>query len=187
MPGILNRLSRSYVQPLVLFASLPLALAAGCGNGNSNSDAGSTADLSMASTADMAVADPIAQGKTYAMMFGCVACHQSPNAADGVLSGQTDPRPMSMTYGANLTPDPNTGLGKWTDAQIDVGIRGGKDLNGRVLCGTMPRYGMLKDDQVKALIAYLRSIPAVKHAIPMSVCPPAPDGGVTDGGTTDAK
>ena len=148
----------------------------GCGD-NSPMNTGA-ADMAAAS-GDMAMADPVAQGQKLTMMFGCVACHQSANAADGTLSGSTMARPMSMSFSSNLTPDKATGIGDWTKEQIITAIRTGVAVGGRTLCPQMPRYAMLKDDQVNAIVAYLNSLPPVAHQIPMSMCP-ATDGGMHD-------
>jgi len=114
-------------------------------------------------------------GAALTMMFGCRNCHQSMNAADGLLSGQTSPRPMTMAYGSNLTPDMATGLGSWTEDQVVRAIREGMDETGRTLCRTMPRYGSLPTpmtvEQARMIAQYLRTLPAVNRMIPASMCP----------------
>src|SRR4051812_26764617 len=98
--------------------------------------------------------------------LGCHNCHDSPA---GIFAGNKDgiqrPAPTGVTtiYPANLTPDPETGLGTasgggWTDEQLARAIGTGVDDECRTLCTVMPRFRIGKDDMA-ALIAYLRSLP----------------------------
>lgn len=116
---------------------------------------------------------------------GCPACH---DPGDNSLSGQTTPRQGTMTYGTNLTPDPDTGLGSWTDEQIIRSLRYGLDYQRRSLCASMPRYSEMGTPEAEAEVAYLRSLVPVARSIPKSRCAPAigPDGDAMDGGTDAA-
>lgn len=69
---------------------------------------------------------------------------------------------------ANLTPDPETGLGKWTDGEIIRAIREGVDRDGNALFPIMPYQHLrhLSDDDAKAIVAYLRTLKPVKYATP---------------------
>lgn len=112
-----------------------------------------------------------AQGEMIAARLVCANCHESETGTDGTLSGATTPRPGTMQYGSNLTPDRTTGIGAWTDAQIIAALREGVDETGRRLCPSMPRYPQLTDVELRSLVLYLRSIPAVNRTIPTSSCP----------------
>lgn len=84
--------------------------------------------------------------------------------------------PWGTSYAANLTPDP-TGLGGWTEAQFAKAMREGwlKGTEGtRKLLPPMPWQGYqhLTDDELKAIFAYLQSVPAVENAVSAPV-PPA--------------
>ena len=72
--------------------------------------------------------------------------------------------PWGISVSANLTPDKSTGLGDWTDAEIERAIRSGIARDGRKLSPPMPfaAYEHLSADDMAALIAYLRSLPAVE-------------------------
>ena len=61
---------------------------------------------------------------------------------------------------ANITPDPETGLGKWTDGEILRAIREGVDREGNALFAIMPygHYRHMSDDDAKSIVAYLRTI-----------------------------
>jgi mono/diheme cytochrome c family protein len=69
---------------------------------------------------------------------------------------------------ANLTPDADTGLGKWTDGEIARAIREGVDRNGNALFPIMPygHYRAMSDDDVNAIVAYLRTIQPQRYERP---------------------
>ena len=113
-----------------------------------------------------------ARGEIFVARRGCPNCHQSSDPADGTLSGSTIPRLGTQVYAANLTPDDETGLGRWSDDDIARAIRQGFALGFVPLCSQMSRFDHMSDDEVIAIIAYLRSLPPVRRAIPPSVCPP---------------
>jgi len=71
-------------------------------------------------------------------------------------------------YAANITPDMETGIGSWTDGEKIRAIREGVDKNGRTLFPIMPYqfYRYMSDDDVQALVAYLDTMPAIKHKLP---------------------
>jgi hypothetical protein len=129
--------------------------------------------------ADMTAADPIARGESYVMARGCPSCHQSKDPADGTLSGTSTPRKGTQAYPANLTPDPDTGIGSWSDDEIIRAMRSGIDDEGAPLCPPMPHFDgtggdgrPLTDDEATSIVAYLRSLAPVHHEIPESSCPP---------------
>jgi mono/diheme cytochrome c family protein len=77
--------------------------------------------------------------------------------------------PWGVSFSRNLTPDRETGLGAWTEKDFIATIRNGRHLGrGRPLLPPMPwfNYREATDDDLKAIFAYLRSIPAVKNRVP---------------------
>jgi hypothetical protein len=73
-------------------------------------------------------------------------------------------------YASNITPDRETGIGAWTDAQIIAAIYG-VHPSGRALLPPMPwpyYAGRIPEHDVKAIIAYLRSLPPRENAVPLS-------------------
>jgi hypothetical protein len=75
-------------------------------------------------------------------------------------------------HAANITPDRETGIGAWSDAEIAQALNG-TTRNGRVLMPPMPwpyYAGKITPPDLAAIIAYLRSVPAVRNVVP----PPAP-------------
>jgi hypothetical protein len=103
----------------------------------------------------------------------CTSCHNPGDPSIGLLSGNTEPViGGTQVYAANLTPDPDTGIGTWTDDEIARAIREGYAPGTVTLCPEMARFDHMGDDEAREIIAYLRQIPAVVHAIPPSICPP---------------
>jgi mono/diheme cytochrome c family protein len=81
-----------------------------------------------------------------------------------------------VSFAANLTPDQNTGLGIWTEDMFVEAIKGGKHMGkGRPILPPMPWnwYGQLPDEDLKAMFAYLKSIPPIANRVPV---PLGPDG-----------
>jgi mono/diheme cytochrome c family protein len=104
----------------------------------------------------------------------CGNCH-TPRRADGVwdiskqLSGgpQTWDEATFKVKGANITPDPETGIGKWSDADIKRAMLSGIRPNGTRMAPIMP-YGFYKvfaTADIDAVVAYLKSVPAVRNAV----------------------
>jgi mono/diheme cytochrome c family protein len=77
--------------------------------------------------------------------------------------------PWGVSFSANLTPDQNTGLGKWTDAMFIKALRTGKHMGeGRQILPPMPweGFGKMSDGDLKAIFAYLRTLKPVQNAVP---------------------
>ena len=118
----------------------------------------------------------VLQRGTYLMegVVACGNCHIArgdkgqPLPEKGLSGGLVWDEPAFKAVASNITPDPETGIGKWTDAQLALAIREGvrpdKSLIGPPM--PMPFYRYLSDDDLAAIIAYLRAQPAVKSAQP---------------------
>lgn len=77
--------------------------------------------------------------------------------------------PWGVSYAANLTPDVNTGLGIWTEAMFIEAMRTGRHMGtGRDILPPMPWQGLaqLTDEDLRAIFAYLRSLPPVRNRVP---------------------
>ncbi len=111
-------------------------------------------------------------------LSGCLYCHSRHDwAAPGTpivrgSEGAGDVQPETDLPGRivapNLTPDPETGAGKWTDDQLARAIREGVGHDGRALFPMMPytHYRAMSDEDLASVIVYLRSLPAVRHELP---------------------
>jgi hypothetical protein len=83
--------------------------------------------------------------------------------------------PWGVSFAGNLTPDP-TGIGTWSEEQFKKALTQGKfkGLDGtRILLPPMPwfNFTQIKDEDVKAIFAYLKSLPPVKNVVPAPIPP----------------
>jgi mono/diheme cytochrome c family protein len=118
----------------------------------------------------------VERGKYLVTLGSCTDCH-----TPGYFFGKPDMNRflggsevgfeipgLGVFYGPNLTPDKDTGLGNWTDAQIVAAIRTGKRPDGRELAPIMPwhAFAALTDPDAQAMVAFLRSIKPVNNKAP---------------------
>jgi hypothetical protein len=85
--------------------------------------------------------------------------------------------PWGVSFTANLTPDPETGLGKWTLRNFINTIRNGRHLGrGREVLPPMPVqvYRNWTDADFEAVYLYLRTVPPIRNAVPEPLPPAAP-------------
>jgi mono/diheme cytochrome c family protein len=109
---------------------------------------------------------------------GCAECHTPRFPENGQLDRTrlmagglfAFPEKGFTTTASNLTPDAATGLGRWTEAQFVNAVRMGVRPNGTVILPFMPwpTYASWNDGDLHAVWLYLRSTPAVSHAVPSS-------------------
>ena len=109
-------------------------------------------------------------------MMDCHGCHSksfmgldalAPEKSEGFLGGgnpMSDPKGRRI-YSANLTPDP-TGLGTWTEDDFRRAMKTGLRPDRRPLRPPMPLRPELTDDEVSAMWAYLRTVPAIPNPLP---------------------
>jgi mono/diheme cytochrome c family protein len=133
--------------------------------------------LSWASLASALADDAaVSRGKYLVTIGGCQDCHTpghffgKPDMAR-VLGGSEvgfEIPGLGTFYGPNLTPDKETGLGSWTNAQVTAALRTGVRPDGRVLAPIMPwrALAVLTDQDAGAMVAYLRSLPPVANKVP---------------------
>lgn len=98
----------------------------------------------------------------------CVSCH----AAVGdhgeephLVGGLAFELPIGTVYARNITPDHETGIGRYTDPEIARALRYGVHPSGRAMLPFMPFHDMT-DEDLTAVISYLRSRPPIDHAVP---------------------
>ena len=140
----------------------------------------STTTSSTDSTSAMTPEEKLARGKYLVTIGGCNDCHTpgtfygAPDMArmlSGSELGWTGP--WGTSYAANLTPDPSTGLGNYTEGDIVTAIRTGHKKDGTPILPPMPwpNYASLTDEDAYAVAAYLKSVPPVVHAVPRNLPP----------------
>lgn len=139
-------------------------------------------------------ADPVEQGEYLTTIAMCVFCHtpfkepfvtfenieleelrrgafdisQTLDESKLLAGGHEIPLgPAGVIVTRNLTPDPETGLGEWTDEEIKTAIRTGVSRDGHQLNPVMPYmfYNNMAESDLDAIVAYLRSLPPIRNDI----------------------
>src|SRR5215217_6052393 len=119
---------------------------------------------------------PLARG-TYLMnsIVACGNCHtpqtpQGPVQGKELAGGTKFQEEFGLAYAPNITPDAETGIGRWTDQQIIAAIREGKRPDGTIIGPPMPipLYRDVSDADVQAIVAYIRAVPSVVNKVPKS-------------------
>jgi mono/diheme cytochrome c family protein len=127
----------------------------------------------------------VARGEYLVELLGCGVCH-----TDGALIGEPDmSRSLAgssigiaytspfendnpgIVFAPNLTPDRDTGIGRWTDDEIMDAVRTGLGRHGpnRILVMPWQGYARITDDDAWAIVAYLRSIEPIENSVPLDV------------------
>jgi mono/diheme cytochrome c family protein len=107
----------------------------------------------------------IARGKYVFGATGGCGCHTVPKGPVNA-GGRKYEGPYGTVYSTNITPDKETGIGGWTDEQIITAIRLGRRPNGDRLVPVHPYtvFNGMAEEDVKAVVAFLRTVPPVKRA-----------------------
>jgi mono/diheme cytochrome c family protein len=109
----------------------------------------------------------VAKGQYIFALAGGCACHTVPKGTEHA-GGRAFPIPFGTVYSTNITQDQETGLGAWSDQQIhDAMVKGMRADDSRIL-PVMPyeAYAGMAQEDLKALIAYMRRLKPVKKATP---------------------
>ncbi len=117
-------------------------------------------------------ADSVAKGELLSAEGHCVSCHTRPGGQP-FAGGYGVNTPFGIIYGTNITPDPETGIGRWSLEAFDRAMREGVRIDGSHLFPAFPynAFTELWDDDVKALYAYLMTRPAVRATVPANTIP----------------
>jgi mono/diheme cytochrome c family protein len=111
-----------------------------------------------------ASAAEVARGKYVFGATGGCGCHTVPKGPPNA-GGRRYDGPFGTVYATNITPDPQTGIGTWTDEQIITAIRLGRRPNGERLLPVHPFtvFNGMAEEDLRALVAFLRTVPAVNR------------------------
>lgn len=129
--------------------------------------------------------DLVNRGEYLVELLGCGSCH-----TDGALVGAPDMskslagsrigiaytsplenRNPGIVFAPNLTPDRDTGIGRWNDDEIADAVRTGLGRHGprRILVMPWQGYARISDEDARAIVAYLRSMEPVENEVPVDV------------------
>lgn len=106
----------------------------------------------------------------------CGNCHtpfgpQGPDMSRALAGRLLEDNEIWTVYASNITPDMETGIGGWSDAELIRAIREGVRPDGSVIGPPMPinLYRGLSDEDAAAMVAYMRSLPGIRNETPASV------------------
>jgi mono/diheme cytochrome c family protein len=127
---------------------------------------GAAAVFAIAWRPAMAAIDPAAKqsfdpalvkrGRELAALGNCNSCH-TVRGAKNFAGGLPVPTPFGTVFSSNITPDPETGIGRWPEEAFQRAMRSGVDREGRHLYPTFPydHFTNVSDDDDRALYAFL--------------------------------
>jgi cytochrome c2 len=130
--------------------------------------------------------DAVAWGRYLAITYDCYGCHSAdfakldalvPERSAGYFGGgnvmnQADGSPITT---ANLTPDEETGIGRWSEADFSRAVKRGFRPDGRALRSPMMPKAELRDDEIHALYSYLKTVPKLRTNHDRRFAPAPPD------------
>ncbi len=128
--------------------------------------AGIVAVVLLATAAIAAERPGVARGEYLFRITGCANCHTDrPNKGTSLAGGRRLETKFGIFYAPNITPDPETGIGRWSESDFIRAMRHGLDPRGRHFYPSFPysAYTRLVDDDIKALWTFLRAQPPVRQ------------------------
>jgi mono/diheme cytochrome c family protein len=117
--------------------------------------------------AELAQSDPVSRGRYLTDAADCQTCHTREGGVP-FAGGRVFKTQFGTLYSSNITPDRETGIGAWSAGDFLRAVHKGVRPDGTHLYPAFPyaAYTYLTDDDVQAIWAYLRSVPAVRNPIP---------------------
>src|SRR5574341_1876637 len=123
------------------------------------------------------VTDRVAYGRYLSSSLGCFACHSAdfktmnelePERSAGFMGGGNPVLDQNgdVVRSANITPDEETGIGKWSEADFVRALRTGVRPDRRVLVYPMEPMPELTEEDAAALYAYLKTVPKLRNSVP---------------------
>jgi mono/diheme cytochrome c family protein len=111
--------------------------------------------------------DQIERGRYLSIVGDCGACHTLPGSGHDLAGGRILETPFGNLLAPNITPDPVTGIGAWTDDEFVNAMTKGTGRNGTHLFPAMPYtyYTKISRDDALAIRAYLNTIPPVHNEV----------------------
>lgn len=126
----------------------------------------------MTRSSEAIVQDPdlIEKGRYLAIAGNCVTCHTTDNGYS-YAGGHAFYTPFGIIYSTNITPDDQTGIGLWTEAEFKRAMHEGVDADGGHLYPVFPyqSYTKVSDKDVSAIFAFLRTVEPVSYTPPENV------------------
>ncbi len=133
----------------------------------------SSVSLARAGDSDPQEFSQIERGRYLAVLSDCASCHTVPGSNHPFAGGRAIETPFGNIVAPNITPDPETGIGSWSDEAFDAAVRAGLRRNGSRLYPAMPypAYTKMSRDDVLAIRAYLNTVTPVRNAVVANTLP----------------
>ncbi|UFX43906.1 cytochrome c [Bradyrhizobium sp. 41S5] len=114
----------------------------------------------------------VRRGASLALLGDCATCHTATGGAP-YAGGLAMPTPFGTIYSTNITPDPETGIGRWSEQAFVRALRSGVDREGRHLYPAFPydHFTRVTNDDANALYAFLMSLDPVRSSAPPNGLP----------------
>ena len=123
------------------------------------------------SDADFSSSEPaiVSRGRYLAIAGNCASCHTAPDG-EFMAGGLAFETPFGTIYSTNITPDAETGIGRWTGQQFLDSMRHGLRPNGEHLYPVFPytAFTRMRDEDIAAMFVYLKSVAAVRRPAPQN-------------------
>lgn len=111
----------------------------------------------------------LANGRTMFFAGGCASCHATPKQDDKTRlgGGMALKSPFGTFYPPNISPDPNDGIGRWSEAEFVTAMVKGTAPDGRHYYPAFPytSYQRMRFDDLRDLFAFLKTLPAVQGRV----------------------
>jgi mono/diheme cytochrome c family protein len=111
----------------------------------------------------------LGNGKTMFFAGGCSSCHATPNQDDKTRlgGGLALKSPFGTFYAPNISPDPNDGIGRWSEADFVTAMVKGTSPGGRHYYPSFPytSYQRMRQEDLRDLFAYLKTLPAAQGKV----------------------
>ncbi len=114
----------------------------------------------------------VEQGRYLATAGDCISCHTR-TGGEPFAGGRPLNTPFGVIYSANITPDPKTGIGAWSERQFERALRSGIAADGTHLYPAFPytEYTRVTDQDVHAIYSYMRTLKPVSYIPPKNKMP----------------
>jgi mono/diheme cytochrome c family protein len=134
-------------------------------------------DPAMARTAGVS-SDPVDRGRYLVRATQCMLCHTPIGPEDGAydvslyMAGgmRVSAYPWGVWYSRNITSDEETGIGRWTEAELIQAVTRGIARDGRRLhpmAMSWPWFTRLSESDARAIAVYLKRLPAIRNPVPL--------------------
>lgn len=109
----------------------------------------------------------IQRGRYLAAISDCASCHTLPGSGQPFAGGRPIETPFGVVKATNITPDLETGIGAWSDAQFDAAVRRGIRRDGKRLYPAMPfpYYAKMSRQDVLAIRSYLATLEPIRNKV----------------------